>query len=243
MSAQPLVMITTRLPPAICGIGTHSWLLRKNWTNESQEIEFLVVDDAAGARGVTTTDPVSVFNNSAELLARELNRIGTADVLLHYAGRAYQRFGCPVWMPGALANWKRKFPGSRLMVFVHEMPGDLPMRSRHFWLGKVNAWTIGRLAAIADVLVTNTASNATKLRKISGRTDIHLVPVGSNIETAPELSGPRARTEFAVVWSPFRETANLAAIRGAPASLEGERKNNEIASNRTRRRSIHRASR
>ncbi len=209
MSAKPLVVITTRLPPATCGIGTHSWLLRKNWPNESQEVEFLVVDDAAGASGVTTTDRVTVFKSKAALLARELDRIGVADVLLHYAGRAYQRFGCPVWLPGVLANWKRKFPGSRLMIFVHEMPGDLPMRSRHFWLGKVNAWTIGRLAAIADVLVTNTASNAARLRKISGRADIHLVPVGSNIETVPEPSGSRARTEFALFGLSFGRLQTL----------------------------------
>ena len=31
------------------------------------------------------------------------------DGRLHYAGRAYQRFGCPVWLPGVLATWKRKF--------------------------------------------------------------------------------------------------------------------------------------
>ncbi len=210
MNAKPLVVITTRLPPATCGIGTHSWLLRKNWPNESQEVEFLVVDDTAGASGVMTTDRVTAFQSSAGLLSRELDRVGVADVLLHYAGRAYQRFGCPVWLPGVLANWKRKFPGSRLMIFVHEMPGDLPMRSRHFWLGKVNAWTIGRLAAIADVLVTNTASNAARLRKISGRADIHLVPVGSNIETAPESSdGPRARTEFALFGLSFGRLQTL----------------------------------
>ena len=200
---KPLVVITTRLPPATCGIGTYSWLLRKNWPEQTGATEFLVVEDREGAVGMTTQDAVSIFANDATRLRRELDRIGSADVLLHYAGRAYQRFGFPSWMPVVLKRWKRKFPGNRLMIFFHELPGDFRKTSPHFWLGKLNARTIGQLASIADVVVTNTRNHAAKLQEISGRAEIHLVPVGSNIEVAPEAPQGRDRTEFALFGLPF----------------------------------------
>jgi len=197
MKANPLVIITTRLPPAACGIGTYSWLLQKHWPNGSEAVEFLVID------GASTLDRATNFNANTAQLARELKRIGTADVLLHYAGRAYQRFGCPVGLPQVLAKWKGKFRGARLMILFHELPGQFPPISRHFWLGKLNSWIIRRLASLADVVITNTGTHVAKLREISGRTDIHFLPVGSNIESSTESPSPRLRTEFLIFGLPF----------------------------------------
>ncbi|MGI9087931.1 MAG: hypothetical protein ACR2HH_09365 [Chthoniobacterales bacterium] len=202
---KPLVIISTRLPPATCGIGTYSWLLREHWPNESRAIEFLVVEDV----GSSSSDRISVFGNDAARMARELDRIGAADLLLHYAGRAYQRFGCPTWLPGVLAKWKRKFPDSRLMIFFHEMPSIFPRTSRHHWLGKLNTTIIRRLVAKADVLVTNTEPHRAQLRKLAKGAEVHLVPVGSNIERAPMTSGARARTEFAIFGLPFGREQTL----------------------------------
>ncbi|MFN2508781.1 MAG: hypothetical protein ABR589_08415 [Chthoniobacterales bacterium] len=203
MAARPLVVITTRLPPQTCGIGTYSWLLHKHWPDRSAAVEFLVMEGAAGADPLRERDRVTAFNGNAAALARELERIGAADVLLHYAGRAYQRLGCPWWMPGVLARWKSKFTGARLLIVFHEIPGEFPITSLHFWLGKLSSHIIRRLASIADLTVTNTAHHAAKLRQISGRQEIHLLPVASNIETAPETSEPRLRTEFLVFGLPF----------------------------------------
>ena len=57
MSDRPLVVITTRLPPATCGIGSYSALLREHWPHISSPVEFLVVDSAddAHARSRTAT--------------------------------------------------------------------------------------------------------------------------------------------------------------------------------------------
>ncbi len=218
MSAVPLVIITTRLPPATCGIGTHSWLLRKNWPNESRPVKFLVVEGVGTAAAASCADKVAAFNNSASALARELAGIGTADVVLHYAGRAYHRFGFPLWMPGVLARWKSRFRDSRLMIFVHEMPGDAPWTSRHFWFAKAGNWTIARLAKLADVLVTNSEVHRAKLAKMSGRKDVHWFPVGSNIEVLPWSLGARARGEFALFGLPF---GRLQTLRLFEAHLRG----------------------
>ena len=69
MNAKPLVVITTRLPPAICGIGTYSWRLREHWPNESRSIEFFTVDPGASPRG----DRVVSFANRADDLLNELH--------------------------------------------------------------------------------------------------------------------------------------------------------------------------
>ena len=151
MSAKPLVIITTRLPPAeTCGIGAYSQVLQAHWPNE-QSVEFLAL--AGAGPGVTA------FDGEPSRLQRELARIGAADVLLHYAGRAYQRYGLPFWMPRVLTEWKRKFPAGRLAIFFHETPGRFPITSRHFWLAQGSSRIIRQLAANADILLTNTAAS------------------------------------------------------------------------------------
>jgi hypothetical protein len=206
MSDRPLVIITTRLPPATCGIGTYSWLLRRYWPGARSPAHFLVMDSAADAE--TAGDHAVEFGGTGAALLRELERIGEADVLLHYAGRAYHRLGCPLWLPRVLAQWKRRYQGGRLMLIVHEMPGRLPIRSRHYWLGLLNHAIVRRLARLATVVVTNTANHAAELRRITGREDVELLPVGSNIGKNggfPE----RRRGEFAVFGLPFGRMQTL----------------------------------
>ena len=110
MDARPLLVITTRLPPQVCGIGTYSWLLYQHWPRDGQETRFLVVDGAAASIKDLNHPAIYEFNSSAMALDRELDRTGAADVLLHYAGRAYHRFGCPWWLPSVLARMERNFP-------------------------------------------------------------------------------------------------------------------------------------
>jgi hypothetical protein len=167
------------------------------------------MDGADASRAFLGIDSITGFDGDGTKLLRTLNRLGSADLLLHYAGRAYQRFGCPIWMPRALQRWKRKFPEARLTVFFHEVPGDLPITSRHFLFGKINRRIVRQLASIADGLVTNTANHATIVRKLSGRKDVHCLPVGSNIEPVGNLAQPRAATEFVVFGLPFGRSQTL----------------------------------
>ena len=207
MTDRPLAIITTRLPPATCGIGTYSALLRKHWPNDARRVDFLVMEAAAATD--TGADSVSAFNGNGAELAEALCRLGDADVLLHYAGRAYHRLGFPLWMPSALAKWRKRFPGGRLMIFFHEVPGKLPITSKHFWFGRLNAYVIRRLAASADVVITNTESQRATLWQITHRDDVELLPVPSNIETTREANTPRARTEFIIFGLPFGRLQTL----------------------------------
>ena len=202
MKTQPLVIISTRLPPQVCGVGTYSWELQKHWPDQQRPVEFLVMDVAPDS---DRSHGINVFGGSATELRMALDRIGSADAVLHYAGRAYQRFGCPTWLPGVLRDWKRKFAAARLLVFFHELPGsDFKVTSPHYWLGRLSALIVRRLASFADVLVTNTSEHAAMLRRFSRRTDVHIIPVASNILPASAAAaGERAATEFVVFGLSF----------------------------------------
>ena len=216
MSARPFVVISTRLAPGACGIGAHSVLLRKHWPERETQFQFFVVEGANGATPVSAGDRIVEFGGSPAKLARELDRVGEADLLLHYAGRAYQRFGWPWWLPGVLKRWKQKFESARIAILVHEVPGELPVTSRHFWLGQLNLRVIRRLACIADVVITNTEAHAHRLQHATGREDVQLLPIGSNIELVLSEPQQRAATEFVIFGLPF---GRLQVIRAFDAHV------------------------
>lgn len=209
---RSFVIITTRLPPAMCGVGTYSALLRKHWPNDETPVHFLVVGEAAAADPIGFGDTVTEFGDSPARLQEALRKIGTADVLLHYAGRAYHRYGCPTWMPGALARWKREFPESRLTIFFHELSGPMPATSRHYWLGKINERIVRKLASLADTVATNTENHRAQLHRIARRDDILLLPVASNIEAPQAETSARAEDEFVVFGMSFGRLQTLRAF-------------------------------
>lgn len=209
MNQRPFAIITTRLPPDACGIGTYSSSLRQHWPGHDRDVEFLVIEGAASADRNVQGDSVTDFNNDARQLASALQQLGAADVLLHYAGRAYHGLGCPVWMPRVLREWKRRFPASRFMVFFHELPGEMRMTSLHYWLGRLNARIVRQLAEVAEVVATNTEHHSAALRQISGRNDVQLVPVASNIQPVNDGDAEHAATEFVLFGLSFGRLQTL----------------------------------
>lgn len=203
MQRRPLTIITTRLPPQICGVGTFSWLLDRSWPGDTSQHRFLVVDRGTGIGTGGSNDNVCAFGSDWRVLGRALDETGSADVLLHYAGRAYHPLGCPGGMVRALSKWKSKNPDSRLIIFFHELPASLPLLNRHYWINVCSRNIARKLARMADVLVTNTSEHVRVLQRMSGRNDIRFVPVPSNIDPSAPLTSSRARTEFAVFGLPY----------------------------------------
>jgi hypothetical protein len=127
-------------------------------------------------------------------------------------------------MPGILAKWKAKFPKGRLSIFFHEAPGELPRFSRQFLLGKIGARIIRQLAAIADILVTNTENHVAILRELSGREDIHFLPVGSNVEPVANSAQLRLGTEFIIFGLPFGRLQTLRIFEAEIRSWQASRR-------------------
>jgi glycosyltransferase involved in cell wall biosynthesis len=203
MNARLLVVITTRLPPQVCGIGAYSWLLHRHWPDRNLPVQFLVVDGAIESAAELDFPDVTEFSSNATKLSRALDHIGDADLFLHYAGRAYHRYGCPNWLPSVLSKWRAKFRSGRSLVFFHELSGNFPVTSRHYWIDMCNRRVIRKLSKIADAVVTNTSEHAEKLKRISRRADIHWLPVPSNIPATGVLSALRAGAEFVIFGLPF----------------------------------------
>ncbi|HEX8678389.1 MAG TPA: hypothetical protein VF683_00390, partial [Chthoniobacterales bacterium] len=125
-------------------------------------------------------------------------------------GRADHRFGFPFWLPRVLSRWKTRFAGARLTVFVHEVPGKLPISSRHYWLGRLSEAVLRRLAVVADELITNTEHHAAELSTISGGRVVSIMPIGSNIEAGSDVhEESRSRGEFVVFGLPFGRLQTL----------------------------------
>ncbi|MEJ7703271.1 MAG: hypothetical protein WKF47_06275 [Geodermatophilaceae bacterium] len=198
--------------------------MRQHWPGPDRDVEFVVIEGADALNREVNGDAVTNFNGNARQLAAALARLGAADVLLHYAGRAYHRLGCPLWMPRVFREWKRRFPAGRLMVFFHELPGGAPVTSRHYWLGRLGTRIIRQLAEVADVVVTNTEHHVSTLRKITHRTDVHLVPVGSNITPVSGEDTERVATEFLLFGLSFGRLQTLQLLRPRLAPLDRERK-------------------
>jgi hypothetical protein len=98
------------------------------------------------------------------------------------------------------------------MVFVHEMPAPMPVTSRHFWLGLLNTRIIRRLAAIADVVATNTDNHARQLRQFANR-PVEVVAIGANIESSEIApTDARQRGEFVVFGLSFGRLQTLEAF-------------------------------
>jgi hypothetical protein len=204
MNPRPLAIITTRLPPQICGVGAYSWQLQQHWPETSRPARFLVIDGANASIQTLGCSAIEEIDNDPQKLLNALKRLGPSDVLLHYAARSYSRFACPFWLPRVLQQWKKTFPNGRLAIFFHEIPGPLPLTSRHFWFALANRRIITKLAGMADAVVTNTEAHARVLRRISKRNDVHVFPVGSNILPNEKATPPmRVPTEFAVFGLPF----------------------------------------
>jgi hypothetical protein len=203
MQSRPLLIISTRLPPQICGIGTFSWLLHRYWDGDTSQHRFLVVDDASRSDGGARPDGISEFGKDWSALGRALDQGGSADVLLHYAGRGYHRLGCPIRLPGILNKWKTKFSDARLIIFFHELPGPLPFTSRHYWLNACNRRIVRKLANLADLVITNSAEHVRTLEKLSRHRNVRCLPVASNVENTGGVEPERARTEFVIFGLPF----------------------------------------
>lgn len=204
MSQQRLLIVTTRLPPQVCGIGTYSSLLHRYWPAENSQAEFLVIDGAAESAKHLEYSSIFEFNAQSSKFAAILDRAGAASLLLHYAGRAYHRYGCPLWLPRVLRDWKMKFPTSRIVILFHELPGNsFPVTSRFFWIDRCNRRVVYQLTQVADAIATNTREHIETIKNISHRTDARFIPVGSNIEPVENPSGERRRSEFAIFGLSF----------------------------------------
>lgn len=199
MQPKPLLIVTTRLPPHVCGVGTFSWKLDQHWPGDTSPHHFLVVEAGPGSE----CDRMTEFGRDWTALDRSLDQADSGNVLVHYAGHGYQRFGCPVRLSKALHRWKRKFPQSHLTIFFHEVPGSPSLTSKRYLFDLCSRRIAGKLANLADLAVTNTKEHARVLEALSRHRNVRWLPVPANVEPAGDTEQDRIRTEFVIFGLPF----------------------------------------
>jgi glycosyltransferase involved in cell wall biosynthesis len=195
---HPVTMISTPLPPALCGIGSYTAMLARSWPEPRQVVHF-VTSGAEASRREIPTSPIIEVRANAHALSDALGELTANDVLLQYAARGFSRLGVPFWLLRGLRQWKRKVPNRRLAIFIHELWADLPLTHRRGVLERLGRHIIRELAALSDVVITNTAHHQQRLVQMLGGREVETVPVGTNIQPPTEIVDIRQRNRKAFV--------------------------------------------
>ena len=213
----PITVITPQLPPAVCGVGDYTMRLIEAW-NDAPRFRFLV------ARGLASTAEerpelitTSFACTHASLLAG-LQASAGSHVLLQYAPHGYDGRGCPTWIAGALAAWRRsRHERARLVVMFHELWTRVPWWRPGAIRQLLHRQVIRRLVRAADRAFTNTPGYRGWLRKLSPDSDVGVVPIGSNIPPIPEYSREVREPGLFVLFG--RQGTRIHALRTMGRSL------------------------
>ncbi|MFN2477052.1 MAG: hypothetical protein ABR526_12025 [Chthoniobacterales bacterium] len=224
MEVAPLLIVAPRLPPRACGIGTYAWQLNQHWPRDGAANQFLVFADAAASREHLRTERIREFPAEARGFAGVLEQSGAADVLLHYAGRAYHRFGFPRWMPRAFAAWRNRDASRRLHVMFHELPADLPLFSKQGILQRLSFPVARALAEQAATTITNSAHHAAVLNRWKLRSEVRWMPVPSNIPAPAERTEQPQDGEFVIFGLPYTRLQTLREFSDAIRSWSESRR-------------------
>jgi glycosyltransferase involved in cell wall biosynthesis len=117
-SSQILLIITKNYPPAICGVGDHTFNLVKEFEKKGiRVIVFTGTENAIGEKVFTASKGFGpqMEQQLKELIEKEkLNRI-----LWQYVPYSYQEKGLPFWWPAMMQ--KILNPGLEQFIFFHEV--------------------------------------------------------------------------------------------------------------------------
>jgi len=172
-----VVIITPELSPAGGGVGDYTLRILDTWPNASK----LTVLVAQGHSLSASSLPYRVgeLGSDPTLILEQLPGHG-GKVLVQYSAYGFDRFGYPGKLLRALLDWKGK-TGGRLVVMFHEIWTFWPVTNKNFFVQLLHRRAIKRLLRSADEVFTSTRSQAEHLRRLSPRSPVHVLPVGSNI--------------------------------------------------------------
>jgi hypothetical protein len=191
-----LVVITTNLPPVICGVGDFTVRLLKELALQ-RPVTFILPETPERNDHI---DPANrdliVVPRSASALRRVLHDLGPCDLILHYSGYGYHSWGYPRWLVKAVRDWRCDCSGE-LTVLFHETWGKPLIRKPKTQIEPLHRRLVASLANAADHVYTHTLEKAYALRPFVQRGRLALLPVGSTIpcpldpgdSDSPERSG------------------------------------------------------
>ncbi len=190
-----IVIISPESTPGAGGVGDYALKLLAHWPRKHSG---LLVPKA----------------HDADAMLKQLPATG-GKVLVQYSAYGFDRAGYPRNLIRALIAWKTK-AGGRLVVMFHEIWTFWPIVNKNFIVQFFHRRSIKRLLDCADVVFTSTSSQAEHLRALSPRAQVHLLPVGSNIQCNEDADLAR-KPGWAVLFGLQR--ARIRALRKMQSSL------------------------
>jgi hypothetical protein len=184
-----VIHIAPQLPPAVDGVGDYCWNLWRHWPEPLPPWKFSVLRGAEETSRLWPEVEVHEFKADGRSLAAALERSDCSTAVLHYVGYGFQPKGIPIWLPGAIADWKSARFNRRLVTMFHEMYArSSPLRSP-FWVAPMARKIIRRLVELSDSWVTSCERYFDQLTtEFSARPQLgHVLPIGSNIPVAGDL--------------------------------------------------------
>lgn len=101
-------------------------------------------------------------------------------VLVQYSAYGFDRFGYPRSLIKALLDWKKESRGTLLIMF-HEIWAFWPIWNKNYLWQQLHRRDLRRLVRVADAVFTSTSDQAERLKALSPRSVVEVLPVGSNI--------------------------------------------------------------
>lgn len=154
------------------------------------------------------TEPVSrVGSRSNTALNSALGQFSSAKgaraILVHYVNYGYASRGCPFWLVRGLSEWKRRFPGIRMVTMFHELYASGPPWRSSFWLSPMQRILARLMYSLSDAVVTNREASRRWLEKGgSAARRIRVMPVFSCLgEPAKIVDWHERRAQLVVAGS------------------------------------------
>jgi hypothetical protein len=184
-----LIQVVPRLQPGRCGITDHGIAL-------AQELQAAFdIDTAFAVLGESIPDMLAfaaVRCSPSELpdTCISLSEGRPVFLLVHLSGYGYSPDGNPALLAAALERIKAagRFP---IAVYFHELYAFGPPWKSAFWYSRVQRNSVGRIARLSDLAITNTQYHAKWLERQLAQNSanpLRLLPVFSTVGHACELS-------------------------------------------------------
>jgi glycosyltransferase involved in cell wall biosynthesis len=181
-----VVVICPELPPERGGVGDYTIRVADQWRGISPK--FLVAQPIEGGceyRAEQLDPRADVIRQLAP----------HAKVLLQYSAYGFHRLGYPRTLLRALTNWKRENAGV-LVLMLHEIWTFWPLLNKNRPIQALHRRDLAALTRSADAVFTSTRGQAEHLRDVSGRSNVEVLPVGSNIRPSSDSQPDRQPGHF-----------------------------------------------
>jgi hypothetical protein len=194
--------LSQQLPPAVCGVADHTWLLARTMAGQDAEVGFIHRVPVVNG-GEPLPGPRNLWEGGAAALARCVARQAPDWLWVQFSNYGFSRWGAPYRLGRDLKCFRQRMPHVRVAVCLHEthcLPHQLGRKGR--LLSPWQRYTVGAIARLGDVVFT-----AVPLYRKRAVEDyrvppdkIFSLPIGSNIPPAAPTPGERARLRESLGW-------------------------------------------